>query len=225
MRWALEFIEWFVFILVSSELVGFWPFNENYRGRDLSVHENNATVTDVSQVTGPGPGCNAYKLLGQYPSHFRIKVRDTFTIKNTFTCMFYIYPSGKPGLILNHYGFKKPFVISFNPAWNILLFKSVKGTGYRCSMGNLQVGKWYFVGYSYNHTTTRLISWIDGQQLCEWNMISRNFIKDTDITIGAGVLRGEYWNGSLACLMLYKKELQQSEILSARQQCLETFSK
>ena len=225
-------IQYFTYCTSVAHLIGFWPFNSKYGGEDISVNRNRARMVNVTYREGPFTGgLKAYKLKGRSNSYIRIPKSPVLSLNESFTILIYLSPKSKEtGPIIEYRtGQARGLHLWLWNVWNSWLVGFEKERSRQILIEPLRPNRWYFLGYSYNHSSTRITAWMDGETLQSWTLnIRPKLSTDGDIFVGLGGPCGTIttdipWYGRVACLMMYDNELSRAQVVNARQQCLYTF--
>ena len=140
------------------------------------------------------------------------------------TYLMYIYVSGKNDCPLLEYIYpedKVGFHLGLYPKWYHMHFhSSYRSQTFECFKNRT----WHFFGFTYNQTSEKLTYWRDGELFKESTFSATNWKMNGFIRLG--MRKGAiYFDGSIACLMIYAEVLTAGEIKEARTQCLSTLTK
>ena len=219
--------------LISADLRGFWPLNEHYKGRDLSVYQNHAILHNMNLRiwNEPNKYYRSYTFRLDKLSYVQIRKSPALLVNTSFTYLFMTIPSDRTGPLLNYNDEGEQFGgrrIWFFPTWNTLHLTGV-GHKFQVELPNLKHNKWHFVGFSYDKGAKKLYAWMDGEIVANWTDLSStgNFDRGTDGDIFLGILKSNNTTraGASACLFVYADALCVTEVKFSKDRCTQSVGK
>ncbi|XP_032238898.2 uncharacterized protein LOC5513456 isoform X2 [Nematostella vectensis] len=196
--------------------VGLFPLTKSYAGKDASGNNDDSILSNVKLSDGPdgSPG-GAYELAGTADSYIQIPNKSgKLDTKNSVTLLANIYPTGSGGPIINYK----------SDGWGVHLWQFEKTELFvrfvhRNGVFHKPIGtrviepnKWNQVGATYDNTTGVAQLWHNGKMVKSRNVGMIKLATQYDIRIGARDGDDRRFAGKIACVQIYNKALDQSQI-------------
>ena len=215
-------------VFFSARCEGFWPLNAALKGTDLSGNGNTASLSDVEMVAPTFGKHKVYRLKGTTNSYITIPLNTPLNLTNSQTYLMFIFVPKAMGPIMEYVDNNNilgmviwaKYAPDQTLGWHI---NTGGGSWHTVSSAFPILNMWYFMGFSFDQASKKLMAWRHGQVMDTVDLPTTPNTRGNRIILGMRVQTSYRWVGRVACLMIYAGLMTQAEVGEAWNNCVRTF--
>ena len=208
--------------LAEPEPIALYPLNRQYGTKEIKGRAAAGIAHGIKLRPGPnGVVDGSYEFAGNYKSYIQIPNNGKLDTKYSMTMLCWVYPGSKDGPIFNYKIIGSWGVHLWINGGKLFARFTKRDYSFTPALTHtvLSLGKWRFVGASYDRPTGRAKLWVDGKAVQTLN-IGKNLLLATqdDVRMGAKIGDRRYFKGRIAQMAVYNVALTQQQIQTIQKQ-------